>query len=183
MRFTELGLSGAYRIELELLEDERGFFARTFCETEFRGRGLTTAFVQSSISFNLHRGTLRGMHYQAAPHEEVKIVRCTSGAVYDVIVDLRSKSPTYGNWRGVELTAMNHVALYIPAGFAHGFQTLVDETELLYQMSTEYVQSAARGIRWDDEAIGIEWPIRDHVTISAQDRALPGLHAIGGSSR
>lgn len=178
MKFTEMDLPGAFRIDLELHEDERGFFARTFCVKEFRQRGLAESFVQSSVSFNNRRGTVRGMHYQLAPHAETKIVRCTAGAVFDVIVDVRDGSATYGKWRALELSAKNHVAVYVPAGFAHGFQTLCDETELLYQMSTEYVRAAATGFRWNDEAIGIEWPIRNDLVISAHDAALPALAPI-----
>lgn len=178
MRFTELSLPGAFVIDIEARADERGLFARTFCEHEFAELGLETAIVQESISFNQKRGTVRGMHYQTAPHGETKTVRCTAGAVYDVIVDIRDGSPTFGKCATVELSAANRRTIYIPAGFAHGFQTLVDGTELLYQMSTEYVAESARGVRWDDKALEIAWPILQGVTISGRDAELPSLDAI-----
>jgi dTDP-4-dehydrorhamnose 3,5-epimerase len=175
VKFTELELAGAYVIDIEPHHDERGFFARTMCAREFAEHGLESAVVQESVSMNLRRGTVRGMHFQLAPHAEVKTVRCTSGSAYDVIVDLRRESPTYGKWHAVELSAENRRTVYIPKGFAHGFQTLEDRTELLYQMSTEFVSAAARGIRWDDATLGIEWPIRTKVTISKKDQELPDL--------
>jgi dTDP-4-dehydrorhamnose 3,5-epimerase len=178
MLFTPLDLAGAYLIEVEPHRDERGFFARTYCAREFTERGLETSIVQESISFNQRRGTVRGMHFQAAPHAETKTVRCTAGSIYDVLVDLRGNSPTYGEWRAIELSEENRRTLYIPAGFAHGFQTLVDESELLYQMSVAFVPSSARGIRWDDETLAIKWPIREGVTISSKDLELPELRAI-----
>jgi dTDP-4-dehydrorhamnose 3,5-epimerase len=175
MQFTELGIAGVYWIDLELHEDERGFFARTFCVREFEERGLSTLIAQCSTSFNARRGTLRGLHYQAAPHEETKVVRCTSGAVFDVVVDLRVSSPTRGKWESAELSGSNRRMLYIPPGVAHGFQTTEDNTEVFYQISTEYVPSAARGIRWDDPQLAIDWPLRDEKIISARDAAFPGL--------
>ena len=159
MIFTETKLRGAYLIDLGKHEDERGFFARSWCAEEFESHGLNARLVQCNISFNKKRGTLRGMHYQAAPYEEAKLVRCTMGALYDVIIDLRSNSPTYKEWVSVELTAQNRRAFYVPEGFAHGFQTLVDETEVFYQMSEFFHPECARGIRWDDPAFGISWPI------------------------
>jgi dTDP-4-dehydrorhamnose 3,5-epimerase len=173
LRFTELGLAGAYLIELERHEDERGHFARTFCRSEFLHHGLETTIAQCSSSFNIRRGTVRGMHFQAAPHEECKLVRCTSGRIFDVIVDLRPGSATFTKWHGVELTRDNHRMLYIPAGFAHGFQTMEDNSEVFYQVSEEYVPSVSRGIRWNDATLGIKWPITEGLTISERDAALP----------
>ncbi len=173
MIFTETSLGGAHLIELEQARDERGWFARTFDADEFRDRGLDAAIVQGSTSFNERAGTLRGMHYQEAPHGEVKLVRCTRGAIFDVIVDLRPKSPTYCDWYGVELTADNAKTLYIPVGFAHGFQTLSDASEVSYQMTHEYVPEAARGVRWDDPVFGIEWPAAEDRVVSERDRGYP----------
>ena len=172
MRFVETRLSGAFRIEPEPVEDERGFFARTWCGREFDERGLNSHLVQCSISFSRLQGTLRGMHYQVAPREEAKVVRCTRGAVYDVIIDLRPVSPTFKRWLGAELTAENHRALYVPEGFAHGFLTLVDDTEVFYQMSEFYTAETARGVRWDDPGFGIDWPVYPR-TMSARDRHYP----------
>jgi dTDP-4-dehydrorhamnose 3,5-epimerase len=157
--FTPTPLAGAYVLELDRREDERGFFARSFCQHEFTEHGLNPRIAQCNVSFNAKRGTLRGMHYQAPPHEEAKVVRCTQGAVWDVVVDLRPKSTTFKRWHGVELSAGNRRALYIPEGLAHGFQTLTDDAELLYLMSEFYHPDAARGVRWDDPAFGIEWPL------------------------
>jgi len=159
MKFTETLLPGSYLIELNPVEDDRGFFARTFCQEEFVDHGLNPHIVQCSLSFNRKRGTLRGMHYQAAPHRENKLVRCTMGAIYDVIVDIRPESPTYRQWVGVELSARNRRALYIPEGVAHGFQTLEDDTEVLYQISSLYEPALARGIRWNDPRLSIQWPL------------------------
>jgi dTDP-4-dehydrorhamnose 3,5-epimerase len=158
MRFIETHLPGAWVIELEKLGDERGWFARTFDADEFRARGLNTAVVQCNASHNARRGTVRGMHYQAEPHSESKLVRCVRGAIFDVAVDLRANSPARCGWHAVELSAENRRAFYIPAGLAHGFQTLTDDSEVLYQMGHHYVPDAARGVRWDDPAFGIEWP-------------------------
>ena len=158
MIFTPLGLPGAFVIELEKLEDERGFFARTWSRREFESRGLNPRVEECSVSFCPSRGTLRGMHYQAAPHEEAKLVRCTAGAIYDVIIDLRPGSATYTRWEAVELTAANRRVLYVPEGFAHGFLTLADGTEVCYQISAAYTPEASRGVRWDDPAFGIRWP-------------------------
>lgn len=170
MIFAETKLKGAYIIEPERLEDERGFFARTFCQEEFAAHGLRTRFVQCSISFNKKKGTLRGMHYQVAPHEEAKLVRCTMGAIYDVIIDLRPGSPTFTQWVAVELTAQNRKMLYIPEGLAHGFQTLEDDTEVFYQMSEFYHPECARGVRWDDPVFGIKWPKIHHRIVSEIDQ-------------
>jgi dTDP-4-dehydrorhamnose 3,5-epimerase len=156
--FTETPISGAYVIEPEPAGDERGLFARTFDADEFSRRGMDGRVSQCNTSFNLHRGTLRGMHYQAAPHGESKLVRCVRGAIFDVAVDLRGDSATYCAWHGVELSAENRLGLYIPAGMAHGFQTLAEDCEVLYQMGNRYVPEAGRGVRWDDPAFGIEWP-------------------------
>lgn len=174
MRFVPASLEGAFIVEPELLEDERGCFARSFCRDEFLAHGLDPAVIQCNISFNRRRGTLRGLHYQIKPHEEAKLVRCTRGAVWDVIVDLRDESPTLYRWFAAELTAENRRALYVPRGFAHGFQTLVDDSELFYQMSESYHPESARGVRWDDPAIGITWPLKDPV-LSLRDRSYPLL--------
>lgn len=159
MIFTETKLSGAFVIDPERFEDDRGFFARTWCVREFETNGLDTRLVQCSVSYNKRKGTLRGMHFQAAPHAETKLVRCTKGAIYDVIIDLREGSPTLRQWVAVELTAENHRMIYIPEGFAHGFQTLTDDSEVFYQISEFYLSESARGVRWDDPAFEIEWPL------------------------
>jgi dTDP-4-dehydrorhamnose 3,5-epimerase len=172
MIFTETDLQGAYTIEPEKLADDRGFFARTWCQQEFSDRGLDPNLVQSSVSFNHHQGTLRGMHLQLPPAAEVKIVRCTRGAIYDVIVDLRSDSATYLHWTGLKLTADNRTALYIPKGFAHGLQTLEDNTEVFYQISEFYNPDLARGFRWNDPMFKIDLPIAVS-TISDRDRTYP----------
>jgi len=158
MIFEDTGIGGLWLVEPERVEDERGFFARTWDREEFSRRGLNPDLAQCSISLNRRRGTLRGIHYQAAPHEEVKFVRCTSGAIFDVAVDLRPESPTFKAWFGAELSAENRLALYIPEGCAHGFLTLEDSTEIYYQISEFYVPEAARGVRWNDPAFGIIWP-------------------------
>ena len=178
MIFSQTQLPGAYLIEPERRHDERGFFARTWCRDEFRAQGLDAELVQCSLSFNLRRGTLRGMHYQAAPHAETKLVRCTRGAVYDVIVDPRPESQQFGFWQAFELTADNRRQLLIPPGLAHGFLTLADDTELFYQMSQVQVASAARGIRWDDPLPRIDWPASPAV-ISARDASWPPLTPLG----
>ena len=171
MRFLETKLAGAYLVELEPRDDERGSFARTWCRDELAEHGLSTAVSQCSVSRNTRAGTLRGLHFQAVPHEEVKLVRCTHGGIFDVIVDLRPGSETEGEWIGVELTAAAGNALYVPKGFAHGFQTLVDESEVFYMMSDPYVPEASTGVRWDDPAFGIEWPPAVSRTISERDLA------------
>lgn len=174
MKFVETSLAGAYVLELERLEDERGFFARTWCAEELARHGLEGRIAQCNLSSNRRRGTLRGMHYQAAPHQEAKIVRCIRGAIYDVIVDLRHGSPTLRRWTSVELTAENRLALYVPGDFAHGFQTLTDDAEVFYEMSTLYAPGFGRGVRWNDPALAIEWPIGDPI-LSERDRGYPGL--------
>ncbi|HET8629275.1 MAG TPA: dTDP-4-dehydrorhamnose 3,5-epimerase [Thermomicrobiales bacterium] len=172
MRFTQTALEGVYLIGVEPIEDERGFFARTWCRREFGQRGLVADFVQCNVSYNRARGTLRGMHYQAPPHEETKVVSCIRGAIYDVVVDLRPESPTYRRWIGAELTEHNRDALYVPAGCAHGFQTLADDSEVFYQISAYYAPEAARGVRWDDPAFGIRWPEPPRA-MSERDRSYP----------
>jgi len=169
MKFIETRLKGAFIIEPERLEDERGFFARTFCHEEFEAHGLNHIFMQCNISYNKHKGTLRGMHYQVAPMAEAKLVRCTRGAIYDVIIDLRPESPTYCQWLAEELNAENSKMVYIPEGFAHGFQTLEDDTEVFYQMSEFYSPEHARGVRWDDLVFGIEWPEVENQVVSKKD--------------
>ena len=176
MRFAETPLPGAYLIELEPIEDERGWFARTFCAEEFAAHGLDPAVAQCNSSFSDRAATLRGMHYQAEPHGEAKLVRCTRGAIYDVLVDLRADSPTFCRWTGCELSATNRRMLYAPVGTAHGFVTLADASEVLYQMSFPYVPDAARGVRFDDPAFGIEWPVEPAV-ISERDRSYPDFQA------
>jgi dTDP-4-dehydrorhamnose 3,5-epimerase len=168
MLFTALALPGTFVVRPERLDDTRGHFARTYCRDEFKTHGLAGDFVQCSTSFNVRRGTLRGMHFQRAPHEETKLVRCTRGAVLDVILDLRPDSPSFCQWVALELTADNGYAAYIPGGFAHGFQTLVDKAEVLYQMTERYHPASAAGVRWDDPAFGIDWPIRPPV-LSSKD--------------
>lgn len=168
MRFTPTPLPGAAEIDIEPISDHRGFFARTWCKTELSAWGLPDDLDQCSISFNRLRGTLRGLHFQAHPHAERKIVRCTAGSIFDVIVDVRRESPTFLRWHGAVLTSENHKGLFIPEGFAHGFQTLCDNCEVLYMISTAYRPASARTIRYDDPAIGIAWP-SDERTISVQD--------------
>lgn len=163
MIFTESPIKGAYVIDLERFADERGFFARTWCQREFKAHGLDTSIAQCSISYNQKIGTLRGMHYQAAPHGERKLVRCTAGIIYDVIVDLRPESETFCDWFAVELSADNRRMLYIPEDLAHGFLTLADNTEVFYQISEYYVPESARGVRWNDPAFSISWPMSPRI--------------------
>jgi dTDP-4-dehydrorhamnose 3,5-epimerase len=177
--FKETELPGAYVIEPERILDERGFFARSWCQREFRVHGLDDRIVQCNISFNKVKGTLRGMHYQVDPHAETRLIRCTRGAIFDVIVDLRRESSTYMRHLAVVLTAENNKMLYVPRGFAHGFQTLKDETEVFYQMSEFYYPASARGVRWDDSAFRIAWPEATR-TISAKDRSYPDFDQVGG---
>ncbi|MFL6028993.1 MAG: dTDP-4-dehydrorhamnose 3,5-epimerase [Gaiellaceae bacterium] len=175
MIFTETDLAGAFVIDIERHEDERGFFARAWCEDELAEHGLSTRVVQCNIAYNHRRSTLRGMHFQAAPHAEVKLVRCTRGAIYDVIIDLRPESRTFRQWLAFELTAENSRMLYIPEGFAHGYETLADETETYYQMSETHTPEAARGVRWNDPAFGIAWPEPEPAVISEKDRSWPAF--------
>lgn len=173
MVFSETDLQGVYVIEPERFEDERGFFAPTFSQQEFEKRGLESRFVENNISYNRSRGTLRGMHYQASPHGQAKLVRCTRGAIFDVAVDLRPDSSTFRRWVGVELTAENRLMCYLPGDVGHGFQTLEDDTEIFYQVSTVYRPDAYRGLRWDDPAFCIEWPLADKRIIIARDNSYP----------
>jgi dTDP-4-dehydrorhamnose 3,5-epimerase len=170
--FTETALRGAFVVELDPLRDERGFFARSWCANEAADHGIDPRVVQCNVSFNRAKGTLRGLHYQVAPHAEAKLVRCTQGAVHDVIVDLRPDSPTYLGHVGLLLSAENRKMLFVPEGFAHGFLTLADDSEVFYQMSEFYSPVAARGVRWDDPAFAIEWPAPVAV-ISDRDRSYP----------
>ena len=171
MKFIETELRGAFLIDPERLEDERGFFARTWCRKEFEQYGLNVDWVQCNISYNTRKGTLRGLHYQAAPFAEAKLVRCTMGAIYDVILDLRPDSDTYRQWISAELSAENRKMIYIPQGFAHGFQTLVDHTEVFYQMNAFYAPEYARAVRWNDPQFNIHWPEAER-TISEKDQKI-----------
>ena len=172
MIFTETGLQGVYIVDLELHKDERGFFGRTWCQKEFKERGLNPNLVQCNISYNAKRGTLRGMHYQAAPYQEAKLVRCISGKIYDAVIDLRPDSITFKKWLAFILAGNSYRAIYIPEGFAHGFQTLKDNTEVFYQMSEFFHPEAARGVRWNDPEFHIEWPI-ETIIISEKDKNYP----------
>ena len=172
MKFHNTELEGAYIIELEKLEDSRGFFARTFCQKELEDHGLAPTVAQANVSFNAKAGTLRGMHYQLAPYEETKLIRCTRGALYDVIIDLRPDSATYKRSIGVELTVKNYKMLYVPANFAHGFITLEDNTEAIYFVSEFYTPGSERGLRWDDHQFNIKWP-RSIDVISEKDASWP----------
>lgn len=174
MHFRTTGLDGAWLIESTPHRDDRGSFARTFCTEEFAAHGLETHFPQHSVSVSKRCGTLRGLHYQSPPHDEVKLVRCIAGAIFDVIVDLRPASPTYRRWLGLELSAANGHQLYIPKGFAHGHQTLADEASVFYLISSPYVPAAAAGVRHDDPALAIQWPLPPSV-ISERDRTWPLL--------
>lgn len=176
MRFVELAIPGVWLVEPEAIADERGFFARTACSEEFARRGLPTSYCQSSISFNAKLGTLRGMHLQAPPSKECKLVRCTQGAMHDVILDLREGSPSFGQSVGVQLTAANRLAVAVPHGCAHGFVTLADSTEVLYMMSEPQNAALARAVRWNDPKFSISWPI-DPVVISERDAACPDFSA------
>jgi dTDP-4-dehydrorhamnose 3,5-epimerase len=174
MKFLPLSLRGAYLIDPEPICDERGYFARTFCRKEFQEQGLHPHLEQCSISFNHRKGTLRGMHFQQAPYAEVKLVRCIQGKIFDVIVDLRPDSATYKKWEGVILSSENKRMLYIPEGFAHGFQTLEDNTEIFYQISCPFVPGHAAGVRWNDPALKIAWPTEISV-VSSKDQQYPDL--------
>lgn len=176
MVFTETKLKSAFVIDLERKEDERGFFARTFCVDEFQARGLNARLVQCSISFNPERGTLRGMHWQDPPHAECKLVRVTHGAIFDVVIDLRPNSATFKQHFALQLSAENHRQLYVPEGFAHGFQTLEDNTEVFYQMSAAYAPPLGRGVRWNDPAFGIDWPPAERRIISERDAGYPDFN-------
>ncbi len=178
MRFARLPIDGLWLIEPEVHRDERGFFARVFCAEAFRREGLESDFVQRSVSFNARRGTLRGLHFQSEPHAETKLVRCTSGAIFDVAVDLRLGSPTFGRCQTLLLSAQNRSMLYIPAGFAHGFQTLADDTEVAYDITPAFVPGCSAGLAHDDPSLGIAWP-EPATVISDRDRSLPKLAELG----
>jgi dTDP-4-dehydrorhamnose 3,5-epimerase len=177
MIFHETKLGGVVEIHLNLQSDDRGFFARSWCETEFATHGLNPKLVQCNVSFNCARGTLRGIHYQEQPNQEAKLVRCTQGAIYDVAVDLRLESPSFKHWHAAILTAENHQMLYIPEGCAHGFLTLAGNSEVFYQMSEFYHPESARGLRWNDPAFQIEWPEEVKV-ISERDRTYPDFASV-----
>jgi len=181
MIFRETELKGAFIIEPEIIEDERGFFACSWTPEEFKTHGLNPRLVQCNISFNKLSGTVRGMHFQKKPHEEAKLVRCTQGAIYDVAIDLRIDSPTRYHWVGAELTSDNHRMFYIPEGFAHGYQTLTDNVEIFYQMSEYYHPESAGGVRWDDPAFGIKWPLAVTV-IAKRDATYPSLDLTSASA-
>jgi dTDP-4-dehydrorhamnose 3,5-epimerase len=171
--FNETKLSDAFIIEPERFDDARGFFARSFSQKEFEAHRLNSRLVECNISFNVRRHTVRGMHFQRPPHAQAKLVRCTAGAIYDVMIDLRPQSASYGEWIGVELTAENRRMLYVPEGFAHGFQTLTDNSEVFYQVSDFYAPGSADGVRWNDPAFRIEWPETERVVINERDRSYP----------
>ena len=173
--FRETKLKGAYIIEPERFEDHRGFFARAFSQEEFAQRGLRSQFVESGISFSSRKYTVRGMHWQTPPNAQAKLVRCTAGSIFDVMIDLRLDSPTYKQWFAQELTAQNRLMLYIPEGFAHGYQSLEDDTEMFYLLSAAYAPASERGVRWNDPAFGIPWRATDGVTINARDQSYPDL--------
>ncbi len=174
MKFIKTPLEGAYVVELEKREDERGFFARAFCVDEFAEHGLKTEIKQSNLSGSVQKGTTRGLHYQVAPMAEVKFIRCIKGSVFDVLVDMRPESPTYKQWFGIELTEENQTAIYIPEGFAHGHQTLEDNSQIMYLTTQVYSPEHERGIRWNDPAIGVKWPLEPTV-VSDKDQAWPLL--------
>jgi dTDP-4-dehydrorhamnose 3,5-epimerase len=178
MIFRPATLAGVCLIAMERHVDARGYFARSWCRREFAAHGLDTGFAQASVSFNPRRGTLRGMHFQRPPHAETKLVRCSRGAIWDVVIDLRATSPTRARWQGFELTAENGASLYIPEGFAHGFQTLAPDSEVLYQISTFHAPEAAAGVRYDDPSFGIDWPL-PVACISARDAAWPDYQLDG----
>lgn len=178
MKFTPLSMAGAFRVDVEKREDERGFFARVFCAHEFADHGLETSFVQMNTSVTRKAGSVRGMHFQRPPKAEVKLIRCVRGAVFDVIVDLREGSPTFGHWQGTELTGDNRAMLYVPRGFAHGFQTLADDSELFYMHSEFYSPEHEGGLRFDDPDVGIAWPL-PIAEMSPRDRQHPFLSQVG----
>jgi dTDP-4-dehydrorhamnose 3,5-epimerase len=173
MIFKPTYLAGSFIIELETIADNRGFFARTFCRNEFEKQGLNASMVQCNLSYNRYRGTLRGMHFQKAPYAEAKLVRCIAGAVFDVIIDLRPNSDTYLGWKGIELSSQNRKMFYVPEGFAHGYQSLTDHSEVFYQVSQSYVPASEAGVRWDDPFFSIQWPEYDKKIISTKDSQWP----------
>jgi dTDP-4-dehydrorhamnose 3,5-epimerase len=178
MIFRETDLAGAYVIEIEKMGDSRGFFARAWCQREFATHGLVSSFVQCNVSHNKHRNTLRGMHYQAEPFGEVKLVRCTRGIIFDVMIDLRADSETYLKWVGIELTSENYRMLYVPKGFAHGYLSLTDNAEIFYQVSQFYSPAHERGVRWNDQAFGIDWPNKKDIVISEKDSNWPDFQIV-----
>lgn len=173
MIFQETKLKGAFVIDIEKHKDERGYFARSWCRKEFKAHGLNPIVVQANVAFSSNKGTLRGMHYQADPYQEAKLIKCLRGKVFDVIIDLRSNSATYCEWFGMELTAEDHTMLYVPEGFAHGYQALLDNTEVFYLVSQFYTPDSERGVRWNDSVFGIEWPVTDDLVISEKDKNWP----------
>jgi dTDP-4-dehydrorhamnose 3,5-epimerase len=175
MKFRELPLAGAYAIDLDKREDDRGFFARYFCQREFQEQGLVHQWVQINNSYCRHRGTLRGLHYQVAPREEAKLVRCISGSIFDAMIDMRRESPTFGSWAGIELSAANRTMIYVPPGFAHGYLSLCDHAEVLYGSSEFYSPDHERAVHWNDPFHGIQWPI-EPLHLSEKDRATPFLN-------
>ena len=175
MIFTKTILKGAFIVEPEKIQDDRGFFARAWCKKEFEDHGLNSSWTQNNISFNLRKYILRGMHYQASPFEEVKLVRCTRGAVFDVIIDLRPDSPTFLKWFGIELNLDNYKMLYVPENFAHGYLTLTDNAEVYYQVSKPYSPDHERGLRWNDPVLGVNWPIGGEPLISDKDKNWPSF--------
>ena len=177
MKFTETRLPGLWQIDLELREDERGFLARTYCDDEFIAHGLNTRWPQCNLSLTRKTGMLRGMHFQADPYPEIKLIRCAAGKIFDVLTDVRPQSPTFGQWQGFELSSANHTMLYVPGGFAHGYQTLVDNCEVFYQMSEFYKPDLARGIHYADPDVGIVWPLPNPI-LSPKDLTLPGLKSL-----
>jgi dTDP-4-dehydrorhamnose 3,5-epimerase len=177
MKFSQSSLPGVWVVNLELRQDERGFLARTYCEKEFGDQGLNTHWPQCNLTLTKQRGMIRGLHYQAEPKPEIKLIRCCAGAVWDVVVDVRRESKTFGQWESFELSASNRRMVYVPGGFAHGFQCLTDNCELFYQMSESYYPDLARGLRWNDPQVGIAWPIADP-TLSERDKNLPLLSSL-----
>jgi dTDP-4-dehydrorhamnose 3,5-epimerase len=173
MIFEETKLKGAFVIRIKKIEDERGFFARAMCKNEFEAHGLNSQFVQANLAASRNKGTLRGMHYQVAPHQEAKLVRCTKGAIYDVIIDLRPDSTTYGEWFGIELSMADHKMIYVPENFAHGYQTLKNDTEVYYLVSAFYSPTHEKGLRWNDPTFGIKWPEIKKIVISEKDQNWP----------
>jgi dTDP-4-dehydrorhamnose 3,5-epimerase len=173
MKFSETGLDGAFVIEIEPRLDERGFFSRAWCRREFEAAGIRINFVQANIAFSKNKGTLRGMHFQRAPHAECKLWRCVRGAIFDVMIDLRLNSPTFKKWFGIELTSDNHKMTLIPEGFAHGYLTTADNTEVFYLVSAFYTPEAEGGVRWDDPAFGVRWPMTGNLIISEKDKNWP----------
>ena len=171
MIFKETKLKGAFIVDIDKIGDDRGFFARAWCQKEFKNHGLTTSLAQANIAFSRYKGTLRGMHYQVKPYEEAKLIRCTKGAIYDVMIDLRPHSSTYKEWFGIELSEDDYRFVYIPENFAHGYLTLSDNTETFYQVSQFYSPESERGIRWDDPTFGIIWPVTEQLVISEKDRS------------